>query len=206
MLAFNSFLTSADRIPQLDRAIDEIIRFVKRLAKIDSSHQAIISLDLCDLIFTTVGQPSYSNLLLHVSKASSMENQNLETIEKNEMEAIRVLHNLRSAIKIAIFILKNEQIKESVRTEILDLFAQKCSKTLVPILEKIQIDKKNLNISTKKFHNYRFIVEIMGILISDSFIFGTISYDQMRSWVNFFIDQLQLAVNNFNQSPLEEFN
>ncbi len=46
----------------------------------------------------------------------------------------------------------------------------------------------------------------MGILISDSFIFGTISYDQMRAWVNFFIDQLSIAVTNFNQSSLEEFN
>lgn len=45
-------------------------------------------------------------------------------------------------------------------------------------------------ISTSKVHNYRFTVEIMGILISDSFIFGTISYDQMRAWVNFFIEQL----------------
>ncbi len=58
-------------------------------------------------------------------------------MENNEIEVIRILHNLRSAIKIAISILKNQGIKESVRTEILDLFAQKCSKTLVPVLEKI---------------------------------------------------------------------
>jgi hypothetical protein len=90
-----------------------------------------------------------------------------------------------------------------VRTEILDLFAQKCSKTLVPMLEKMQLEKKNMDISDKKIHNYRFTVEIMGILISDSFIFGTISYDQMRAWVNFFINQLSFAVTNFNQSSLE---
>ena len=64
-----------------------------------------------------------------------------------------------------------------MRTEILDMFAQKCSKTLVPVLEKVQLEKKNMNISIKRMHNYRFTVEIMGILISDSFIFGTISYD-----------------------------
>lgn len=75
-----------------------------------------------------------------------------------------------------------------MRTEILDMFAQKCSKTLVPVLEKVQLEKKNMNISNKKTHNYRFTVEVMGILISDSFIFGTISYDQMRAWVNIFID------------------
>jgi|LauGreDrversion4_2_1035121.scaffolds.fasta_scaffold140164_1 hypothetical protein len=28
----------------------------------------------------------------------------------------------------------------------------------------------------------------------------------MRAWVNFFIEQLSIAVTNFNQSSLEEFN
>jgi hypothetical protein len=49
-------------------------------------------------------------------------------------------------------------------------------------------------------------VEIMGILISDHFIFGMISYDQMRAWVNLFIDLLSKAIDSYNNIHLDELN
>jgi hypothetical protein len=73
MNCFTSFLTRTSDIPELDHAIDGIIRFVKRTAKIESSHQAIISSELCDIIFTAAGQQSYGNFILHVSKGGNKE-------------------------------------------------------------------------------------------------------------------------------------
>jgi hypothetical protein len=46
----------------------------------------------------------------------------------------------------------------------------------------------------------------MGILISDHFIFGMISYDQMRAWVNLFIDLLSKAIDSYNNIHLDKLN
>jgi hypothetical protein len=60
-----------------------------------------------------------------------------------------------------------------------------------------------MKLSNDRVNNYRLNVEMMGILISDHYIFGMISYDQMRGWVNYLFELLAQAVENLNNSTEE---
>ncbi len=59
---------------------------------------------------------------------------------------------------------------------------------MIPPLEKIYAMNKDLSLSDDPIRNYRLIVEILGIIITDSLIFGMVTYDQIRGWVVFFMN------------------
>ena len=67
MKCFSTFLKRAVSSPDLDLAIDGVIRFIKRMVKYDLSHEAMIQTDMCNLIFTSVGKPSHGKFIQNIS-------------------------------------------------------------------------------------------------------------------------------------------
>jgi hypothetical protein len=42
---------------QLELAVDGILKFIQKLSKIEHSHEAIVSTNICELIFSFVSKP-----------------------------------------------------------------------------------------------------------------------------------------------------
>ena len=90
--SFSGFLQKHFLSSQFELAMEGILRFVQRLSKIELSHEAIVGSNICELIFSFVSKPSNVKIIKSIIDVAPGKD--------NEADVIRILGNIRGAIKI----------------------------------------------------------------------------------------------------------
>jgi hypothetical protein len=114
---------------QLELAFDGILKFIQKLSKIEHSHEAIVTTNICELIFSFVSKPQ------NVKAIKSMID--VAPGKDNEADIIRILANIRGAIKITQSLLMSSSLSDDAKEDLLTKFSSKCSQPVIPALEKI---------------------------------------------------------------------
>jgi len=105
----------------------------------------------------------------------------------NEADIIRILANIRGAIKITQSLLMSSTLSDDTKEDLLTKFSSKCSQSFIPALEKIQDTNAELKISETRLINNRIVLEILSIIIQDSKIFDTLDSYKLKIWVLFLL-------------------
>jgi hypothetical protein len=116
---FSGFLQKHFLSSQLEQAIDGILKFVQKLAKIEQSHDAIVGTNICELIFSFVSKPQNVKVLKSIIDVAPGKD--------NEGDIIRILGNIRGAIKITQSLLMSNVLSEDSKDDLLTKFSSKCS-------------------------------------------------------------------------------